>query len=118
MLHLLTMKIRIEREKVTIHYMIRLYCRDHHHSEKNLCNECNELLAYALSRIEKCVFGKNKPVCSECKVHCYKKDMRERVRMVMRYAGPRMLFRHPVLAILHIIDKRKHKVIRSERSNK
>jgi hypothetical protein len=30
--------------------------------------------------------------------------MRERVRVAMRYAGPRMLFRHPIMALLHLID--------------
>ncbi len=112
------MKTRLEREKVTIHHMIRIFCRDHHHSKKNLCHDCEELLEYAVARVEKCVFGKNKPVCSECKVHCYKKDMREKVRLVMRYAGPRMIFRHPVLAILHLTDKRKFKVIIDEGSIK
>jgi predicted amidophosphoribosyltransferase len=101
------MKTRIEREKVTIRHMIRLYCRHHHSQKGKLCSDCNELLEYALARVEHCVFGINKPVCSECKVHCYKNDMREKVRQVMRYTGPRMLFRHPVLAIMHLVDKRK-----------
>ena len=30
--------------------------------------------------------------------------MREAIRVVMRYAGPRMLVRHPVLALGHTID--------------
>ena len=33
--------------------------------------------------------------------------MRERVRAVMRYSGPRMLTRHPVLAVAHLADGRK-----------
>ena len=101
------MKTRIEREKVTIRLMIRLYCRHYHHTGGELCGDCGELQDYALARIEHCVFGQNKPVCAECKVHCYKKDMRERIRTIMRYAGPKMLFRYPVLAIMHMIDKRK-----------
>ena len=44
------------------------------------------------------MFGDDKPTCANCKVHCYSEAMRERVRDVMRYAGPRMLWRHPVLA--------------------
>jgi hypothetical protein len=28
--------------------------------------------------------------------------MRETVRAVMRYAGPRMIWRHPVLALAHV----------------
>jgi len=30
--------------------------------------------------------------------------MRERIRSVMRYAGPRMMYRHPLLAFHHLID--------------
>jgi hypothetical protein len=30
--------------------------------------------------------------------------MREAVREVMRYAGPRMALRHPILAFLHLLD--------------
>ena len=100
------MKTRIEREKDTIRHMIRLYCTQHHHPKGNLCGDCNELLKYALKRVEKCIFGEDKPVCSECKVHCYKIDMREKVKIVMRYSGPRMLFRYPVLAILQMIDNK------------
>ena len=29
---------------------------------------------------------------------------RKEVRKVMRYAGPRMIRRHPILAVLHIVD--------------
>ena len=98
------MKSRIEREKVTIGHMIRIYCH-HHHPGGNLCDDCQGLLEYAHQRVDKCIFGADKPVCAECKVHCYKKDMREKVREVMRYAGPRMLLRYPVLAVMHMIDK-------------
>jgi hypothetical protein len=30
--------------------------------------------------------------------------MREKIKGVMRYAGPRMMYRHPVLAVLHVFD--------------
>jgi len=40
-------------------------------------------------------------------VHCYNAEMRERVRVMMRWSGPRMLLRHPVIAILHMIDGRR-----------
>ena len=101
------MKTRIEREKLTIYRMVRLYCRHHHHPDGILCHDCDILLNYARDRVDKCIFGEDKPVCSECKVHCYKKDMREKVRIVMRFSGPKMLFHHPVLAIMHMIYKRK-----------
>jgi hypothetical protein len=62
---------------------------------------------YATRRIDRCIFGEAKPTCARCTVHCYNATMRERVRSVMRYAGPRMLWRHPILAIAHMLDGRR-----------
>ena len=86
--------------------MIRMYCDDHH-TGPSPCADCAALAGYAARRIERCVFGAAKPTCANCKVHCYGAEMRERVKAVMRYAGPRMLLRHPVLAIAHLIDGRR-----------
>lgn len=97
---------RRDRELATIRAMIRMYCRDHH-ARDGLCEDCASLDAYASRRLLRCVFGAAKPTCANCTVHCYRDDMRERVRVVMRYAGPRMLLRHPVLAIAHMIDGRR-----------
>jgi hypothetical protein len=88
--------------------MLRMYCRAHHAPPgSGLCPECTELHDYAQRRLERCVFGEDKPTCANCTVHCYKAVMRERVRQAMMWAGPRMLWRHPVLAIRHIIDGRR-----------
>ncbi|MFW6198276.1 MAG: nitrous oxide-stimulated promoter family protein [Acidobacteriota bacterium] len=95
---------RIRRERKTISTMIEMYCRDRHHRDSGPCPECEALNAYAMQRVDKCPYGSAKPTCANCPIHCYKPDMRERVRRVMRYAGPRMLRRHPVLAVLHTID--------------
>jgi hypothetical protein len=97
---------RRDRELRTLLVMIRMYCRDHH-GGKTLCDDCACLADYATRRLERCVFGAAKPTCANCTVHCYSADMRERVRTVMRYAGPRMLLRHPVLGIAHMIDGRR-----------
>ena len=67
----------------------------------SLCPECRQLHDYALTRIDKCPFMETKTFCSACKVHCYKPEMREKIRAVMRWAGPRMLPVHPVLSIRH-----------------
>ncbi|HHO75863.1 MAG TPA: nitrous oxide-stimulated promoter family protein [Deltaproteobacteria bacterium] len=85
----------------TVDAMIRIYCRGKHEQASGLCPACTELLAYALERLERCPFRKNKPRCSRCPVHCYKPVMRSRIKDVMRYAGPRMLYRHPFLAVAH-----------------
>lgn len=98
---------RLEREKRTIRVMIGMYCRAHHAPANPLCPECADLLDYAVARTDRCRFGADKPTCANCPVHCYKPAMRERIRTVMRYAGPQMLLRHPVLALLHLWDGRR-----------
>ena len=110
---------RLAREEKTIAAMIALYCRDHHavgaagldgsagQAGDGLCPECAGLLDYARLRLEKCRYGADKPTCANCETHCYRPAMRERVRVVMRYSGPRMLKRHPMLAVAHLVDGRK-----------
>ena len=98
-------KDRLARERRTVRLMIEIYCRGHHLQADPLCAECRQLHAYAAQRIDKCLYGDDKPPCAECPIHCYKPVMREKVREVMRYAGPRMMFHHPILAILHYLDK-------------
>jgi hypothetical protein len=96
---------RRAREIATIAAMVGMYCRGHHAPcDAKPCAECASLLAYATRRTERCVFGDAKPTCANCQVHCYTQVMRERVRAVMRWAGPRMVFRHPILAIRHKLD--------------
>lgn len=98
-----------EREKRTVALMIRLYCRRKHGAAKKLCPECEALTQYALLRSDKCPFTETKSFCSNCRVHCYKPEMRERIREVMRFSGPRMLLYHPVTAARHVIESKKEK---------
>jgi hypothetical protein len=93
---------RLAREWRTVETMVRIYCRDHH--EGGLCAECQGLLDYASVRLDRCRFGAEKPTCARCPVHCYQKNRREQVRVVMRYAGPRMLWEHPVFSLRHWVD--------------
>ena len=90
-------------EKLLVSEMIALYCRKQHKTPKGQrCPACQELQDYALARIDKCPFMETKTFCSACKVHCYKPAMREQIRVVMRWAGPRMLPVHPVLSVKHM----------------
>ena len=98
-----------EREKEVVSLMIRLYCKKKHHTKNGLCEECGKLKEYARMRSEKCPFMETKTFCSNCKVHCYKPEMREKIREVMRFSGPRMMFYHPVLAIRHVIESKKER---------
>ena len=90
--------------------MIALYCRKQHGTKKGgLCLECEALTAYAMQRSDQCPFMETKAFCSNCRVHCYRPDMRDKIRIVMRFSGPRMMLYHPVAAIRHIISTKAEK---------
>lgn len=93
--------------------MVRVSCVGHHEGPDRPCPQCRKLLGYALTRLNKCPFQDGKTTCAKCPVHCYRPEMRERIRIVMRYAGPRMLFRHPVMTLFHLIDGLRSKPIGS-----
>jgi hypothetical protein len=95
---------RMMREKKTIEAMLNIYCRGLHKTHDGLCAECREVLDYAAKRLAKCPFQARKTTCAHCRIHCYKPAMREKIKSVMRFAGPRMAYRHPFLAISHFID--------------
>jgi hypothetical protein len=95
---------RLAREKCTIRVILALHCRAHHAPDRDLCPDCDELLHYALCRLDRCPFGAAKTVCARCPIHCYSPSMRTRIRAAMRYAGPRMAWRHPLLALRHWFD--------------
>ena len=94
-----------KRQRRTIESMVALYCHVQHGTIKELCSVCQELLDYALMRMEHCLFAPTKPTCDRCTIHCYAPQQREAIRQVMRFAGPRMLLRHPLLALLHLWDR-------------
>ncbi len=98
---------RIEREHKTLEAMIHLFCSGRHGGRQGLCPACKEFLGYAGRRLDKCPYGKDKPACAKCPIHCYRPEMRERIREVMRFSGPRMVLRHPVLAAFHLLDGRR-----------
>ena len=96
-----------EREKRVVSEMIHLYCRKKHGTRGKLCPECAALDAYAKLRSDKCPFMETKTFCSNCKVHCYKPEMREKIRAVMRFSGPRMIFTHPIIAVRHVVEAKR-----------
>ncbi|GLP97586.1 nitrous oxide-stimulated promoter family protein [Paraferrimonas sedimenticola] len=90
----------------TITAMVRIYCQ-HHHQGTHPCEECRDFLQFAHKKLVRCPYGQDKPTCAKCPIHCYKPEMRERAKTIMRYAGPRMLMRHPVMAIKHLLAERR-----------
>ena len=97
----------IKYEKETVEKMIRLYCSRKHGTDGGLCAECEAVNDYASARLDKCPFGDDKKACSKCKVHCYKPEMRARIRKIMQYSGPRMLLYHPFDFVKHIVKDKK-----------
>lgn len=102
-------------EQSTVVMMIQIYCRRNHRQQWKtvkdrkkrktfLCPECQELADYAVMRSQKCPYlaKGTKTFCSSCKTHCYKPEYREQIRAVMRFSGPRMIFKIPSLCIKHI----------------
>ncbi|WP_297444855.1 nitrous oxide-stimulated promoter family protein [Desulfurobacterium sp.] len=95
----------IEKEKRTIKKMILVFCHGKHGTREGLCPECQSLKDYAFSRLDLCPFGDKKPSCRKCPVHCYTPEMRERIREVMRYSGPRMVFHAPFEWFKHRVEE-------------
>ncbi len=92
--------------------MLEIYCKSFH--KNPLCDECTELLEYAYKRIDKCPLMPDKPTCKNCHIHCYDKKHRERIKEVMRFSGPKMFTRHPILSLIYL----KNKLIDRNRSRK
>ena len=94
----------MQREKKTIAAMIDIYCRANHNPQDNrLCDGCAELLGYANKRLDNCPYAPDKGPCSKCETHCYKPESREKIKEVMRFSGPKMIKKHPLLALDHLI---------------
>lgn len=102
---------RIAREGRTLGAMMDIYCRGQHGADR-LCAECSGLLAYARGRLKDCPFQEGKTTCAQCPVHCFQPAMREMIRAVMRYSGPRMLRRHPAMTVRHLLDRRRKEPVR------
>ena len=96
---------KIEREKKTVKIMIEIYCRKKHKHKDGLCDECTELLEYAHKRLSFCKFGENKSTCGKCPIHCYKKDMKAKIKDVMKFSGPRLIIYNPLELIRHALNK-------------
>ncbi len=102
---------RIERESKTVSAMIALYCRNNHGAGNNLCFECSLLEDYANIHLHRCPFQAGKTTCVKCTTHCFSTVNRDKIRMIMRYSGPRMLYKHPLATIQHLIDGRRQKPV-------
>jgi len=97
---------RIKKDEKVLKNFISIYCRENHLKQgievyKNgYCKECYGLLQYALKKNENCPFDP-KPQCKHCKVHCYSKEMRQKIRKVMKFSGIYLIKHGRIDLILH-----------------
>ena len=102
--------MKYNKETEIVQLMIELYCHKKHNTEKgDLCQDCQQLLEYAKFRRSKCPWGDDKPFCTNCPIHFYKAEMRQKIKDVMRFSGPRMMFHHPIVAIRHLVESKKQR---------
>ena len=95
---------RLRREFETVSKMIQIYCTANHTADSGLCDDCKCLVDYAAKRLKNCPFQEDKPTCGHCTIHCYRSSMKEKIIEIMRFSGPRMIFKHPFLALVHLFD--------------
>ena len=103
--HLTIFTDRMYREAETIKVMVGIYCRHHHGRSVAECSQCSQVQNYALERLHHCTYQEGKTSCKNCPIHCYKKDMREKIKTIMRFSGPRMILRYPWFTLMHIVDR-------------
>lgn len=89
---------KIDKDKKTVRFMIEFYCKHKLH-QKEMTEEYSKLADYADKRLSLCPWGEKKPACKNCPHHCYAPKKREKMREIMRWAGPRMIFYAPCATI-------------------
>lgn len=100
----------LNTEFKTITTMIDLYCLKHHQTDTakfHRCPDCEQFRNYVKQRLDRCPYGENKPSCKQCPIHCYKPQQKIKSQTIMRYSGPKMLVKHPIMAIRHLLHDRK-----------
>lgn len=111
-------QLKREKEKQNVEFMVKLYCKKKHKCKKQLCADCQALLDYSKLRTSKCPHMQTKTFCAFCKTPCYKPDMKQKMREVMRFSGPRTIFYHPISAIKHLkLQIKETKRVNKEQQN-
>ena len=71
--------------------------------QRSLCPDCADFLRYAVARRMKCPLEEEKPTCKRCRIHCYARPQREKVREIMGYAGRRLIMRGRLDYLFHYL---------------
>ena len=105
-----TNKQRVERDRRTLAAIGSIYCKGNHPSaqrdETGMCPECRAVIEATAQRAEACPFG-HEGNCQDCSVRCQRGEAQVRIKQIMRYAAPRMAFRHPLMTLEYLRKKRR-----------
>lgn len=95
-------------DRLTMEAIGKIYCRGHHKDRQRdsvlLCPECRSVIEETLKRTEACPNG-HVGNCQDCDIKCQRGEAQENIRHIMRYAAPRMVFRHPVMTVKYLRKK-------------
>jgi len=94
----------IKRDIKMVEYMVEIYCKNRHDTKVHLCVDCEEFLEYAKDRLLGCPYQEGKTACGKCSLTCYDPENKEKAMKIFTYSGPRMLYKHPILAFHHMCD--------------
>lgn len=100
----------VEKDRRTLEAIGQIYCSGNHarvlKDEGGMCVECREAIEQTLDRTRSCPHG-HELNCEDCSTHCQRGDAQARIKAIMRYAAPRMAFRHPIMAVGYLRKKMK-----------
>lgn len=99
---------KIDKDRRTLEAIGSIYCRGNHDAiEKDaagMCPECREAIEQTLARAASCPHG-HEGNCQDCETHCQRGEAQLRIKAIMKYAAPRMAFRHPIMTIEYLRKK-------------
>ena len=101
----------VDKDRRTLEAIGHIYCAAHHEGEKDaagLCPDCRNTIDATLQRATDCPFG-HEHNCQDCTVHCQRGEAQERIQEIMRYAAPRMMYKHPIMAAGYLRKKLRSK---------
>lgn len=99
---------RIKRDLRTLQAIGSIYCAAHHvDAPKNphgMCAECAATIAFTHDRASNCPNG-HTGNCADCAIKCNRGEQQQRIKAIMKYAAPRMLFKHPLMTLEYALKK-------------
>lgn len=103
------MAVKNVRDLKTLEAIGRIYCKAHHQGteqdEAGLCPSCREAVESTFARAANCPNHQTNN-CEDCEVKCQRGDAQKRIKQIMRYSAPRMIFCHPLMTLEYLRKKR------------